>query len=106
MAKTVYDVLTAAAKYDGNPKAHEAVIATLKAHGKTLKASSAWCSETVMAYFFDAGCIDLIGGYAADSGSIRRHAERLGIWHSGSSGILPGAITASELAEAINGAAK
>ncbi len=92
MGKTVYDVLSAAAKYDGNPKAHEAVIATLKAHGKTLKSSAAWCSETVMAYFYDAGCIDLIGGYAADSGSIRRHAERLGIWHKGDSGILPGDI--------------
>jgi hypothetical protein len=92
MGKTVYDVLSAAAKYDGNPKAHEAVIATLKAHGKTLNSSAAWCSETVMAYFYDAGCIDLIGGYAADSGSIRRHAERLGIWHKGDSGILPGDI--------------
>ena len=92
MAKTVYDILSAAAKYDGNPKAHEAVIATLKAHGHTLKASSAWCSETVMAYFYDAGCIDLIGGYAADSGTIKSHAKKLGIWHSGSSGILPGDI--------------
>lgn len=92
MGKTVYDVLSAAAKYDGNPKAHEAVIATLKAHGKTLNSSAAWCSETVMAYFYDAGCIDLIGGYAADSGSIRRHAEKLGIWHKGDSGILPGDI--------------
>ena len=92
MGKTVYDVLSAAAKYDGNPKAHEAVIATLKAHGHTIKASSAWCSETVMAYFYDAGCIDLIGGYAADSGTIKSHAKKLGIWHSGSSGILPGDI--------------
>jgi len=92
MGKTVYDVLSAAVKYDGNPKAHETVIATLKTHGHTLKASSAWCSETVMAYFYDAGCIDLIGGYAADSGTIKSHAKKLGIWHSGSSGILPGDI--------------
>lgn len=92
MGKTFYDVLAATAKYDGNPKAHEAVIATLKAHGHTLKPSSAWCSETVMAYFYDAGCIDLIGGYAADSGTIKSHAKKLGIWHSGSSGILPGDI--------------
>lgn len=92
MGKTVYDVLTAAAKYDGNPKAHEAVLATLKKHGHAVKSSAAWCSETVMAYFYDAGCIDLIGGYAGDSGSIRRHAERLGIWHKGDSGILPGDI--------------
>jgi hypothetical protein len=92
MGKTFYDVLAATAKYNGNSKAHEAVIATLKAHGHTLKASSAWCSETVMAYFYDAECIDLIGGYAGDSGSIRQHAQKLGIWHSGSSGILPGDI--------------
>jgi hypothetical protein len=92
MGRTFYDVLAATAKYDGNPKAHEAVIATLKAHGHTLKASSAWCSETVMAFLYDAGCIDLIGGYAGDSGSIRQHAQKLGIWHSGSSGILPGDI--------------
>ena len=92
MAKTVYNVLSAAAKYDGNPKAHEAVIATLKKHGHAVKSSVAWCSETVMAYFFDAGCIDLIGGYAADSGTIKSHAKKLGIWHSGSSGILPGDI--------------
>jgi len=92
MAKTVYDVLSAAAKYDGKPKAHEDVLATLKKHGHTVKSSAAWCSETVMAYFYDAGCIDLIGGYAADSGTIKSHAKKLGIWHSGSSGILPGDI--------------
>ena len=92
MGKTVYDVLSATCKYDGNPDAHKEVISTLKKHGHTLKESSAWCSETVMAYFYDAGCIDLIGGYAADSGTIKKHAEKLGIWHKGSSGILPGDI--------------
>lgn len=92
MGYTTYDVLSAAAKYDGNPKAHEAVLATLKKHGHAVKSSAAWCSETVMAYFYDAGCIDLIGGYAADSGTIKSHAKKLGIWHSGSSGILPGDI--------------
>ena len=34
--------------------------------------------------------MDLIGGYAADASSLKRHAQKLGIWHSGSSGILPG----------------
>lgn len=92
MGYTTYDVLSAAAKYDGNPKAHEAVLATLKKHGHAVKSSAAWCSETVMSYFYDAGCIDLIGGYAADSGTIKSHAKKLGIWHSGSSGILPGDI--------------
>ena len=92
MGKTVYDVLSATCKYEGSKTAHEDVITTLKKHGHTLKSSAAWCSETVMAYFYDAGCIDLIGGYAADSGTIKRHAEKMGIWHKGSSGILPGDI--------------
>ena len=92
MGKTVYDLLAAACKYDGNPDAHKEVISTLKKHGHTLKESAAWCSETVMAYFLDAGAIDIIGGYAADSGTIKKHAEKLGIWHKGSSGILPGDI--------------
>lgn len=92
MAKTVYNVLSAAAKYDGNPKAHEAVIATLKKHGHTVKSSAAWCSETVMAYFFDAGCISIIGGYSNNAPSIKAKAKKLGIWHDGSSGIRPGDI--------------
>ena len=92
MAKTVYDVLSAAAKYDGNADAHSAVIGTIRKHGHSIKLTDAWCSETVMAYFYDAGCIDLIGGYAGDSGTIKSHAKKLGIWHSGSSGILPGDI--------------
>ena len=92
MGKTFYDVLAATAKYDGNPKAHEAVIATLKKHGHTVKSSAAWCSETVMAYFFDAGCISIIGGYSNNAPSIKAKAKKLGIWHDGSSGIRPGDI--------------
>lgn len=92
MAKTVYDVLSATSRYDGNPDSHREVLSTLKKQGHTVKSSAAWCSETVMAVFYDAGCIDLIGGYAADSGTIKKHAEKLGIWHSGESGILPGDI--------------
>lgn len=92
MAKTFYGVLAATAKYDGSTTAHADVIAALKKHGHAVKSTAAWCSETVMAYFYDAGCIDLIGGYAADSGTIKKHAQSLGIWHSGSSGIRPGDI--------------
>lgn len=92
MGKTYYDVLHATTKYDGSETAHADVIATLKKHGHTVKSTDAWCSETVMAIFYDAGCIDLIGGYAADSGTIRRHAEKLGIWHKGDRDILPGDI--------------
>ena len=92
MGKTVYDVLSATCKYDGNPDAHKEVISTLKKHGHTLKESSAWCSETVMAYFLDAGCIDLIGGYSDNAPAIKSKAKKLGIWNSGASGILPGDI--------------
>lgn len=92
MGKTVYDLLSATCKYDGSPTAHADVIATLKKHGHTVKSSAAWCSETVMAYFYDAGCIDLIGGYSDNAPAIKAKAKKLGIWHSGSSGILPGDI--------------
>ena len=88
---TIYDVFRASSQYDGNPDAHRKVIETLKKHGHTLKDSAAWCSETVMAILYDAGAIDLIG-YSSDSGTIKKHAQARGIWHSGSSGILPGDI--------------
>ena len=92
MSKTVYDAITASAKYDGSKTAHADVIATLKRHGHTVKMSSAWCSETAMAIMYDAGCIDLIGGYSSSAPSIKAKAKKLGIWHTGSSGILPGDI--------------
>lgn len=92
MSKTVYDAITASAKYDGSPTAHADVIATLKKHGHTVKTSSAWCSETAMAILYDAGCIDAVGGYSSNAPAIKSKAKKLGIWHSGPSGILPGDI--------------
>lgn len=71
---------------------HQKVIDILKKHGHTLKPSSAWCSETVVSAFLEAGLIDLIGGYAADAPTLKKHAKNLGIWHSGSSGIKAGNI--------------
>lgn len=71
---------------------HQKVIDLLKKHGRTLKASSAWCSETVVAAFLEAGYVSLIGGYAADAPTLKKHAKSLGIWHSGSSGIKAGDI--------------
>ena len=59
MAKTVYDVLSAAAKYDGSKTAHKDVIDCLNKHGHHAKMSDAWCTETIMAIMYDAGCIDL-----------------------------------------------
>ena len=86
---TRYDVLRAAGRYDGSETAHADVMATLKKHGHNVKSSNAWCTETVMAILYDAGAVDLVGGYAADSGSLRSHAKKKGIWHDGSKGILP-----------------
>lgn len=71
---------------------HQKVIDILKKHGHTLKESSAWCSETVVAAFLEAGLVDLIGGYTTNAPSLKKHAKELGIWHSGSSGIIPGDI--------------
>lgn len=92
MAKTVYDVLTAAAKYDGSKTAHKDVIDCLNRHGHHAKMSDAWCTETIMAILYDAGCIDLVGGYSQVSDSLVKKAKKLGIWHKGTSGILPGDI--------------
>ncbi len=92
MSCTVWDYLTALAKYDGSETAHEDVIKTLKSHGHSAKMGDAWCTETLMAAMYDAGGIDLIGGYAQNSGTLRKNAQKKGIWHSGTSGILPGDI--------------
>lgn len=71
---------------------HKVVIAILKKHGHTLKESSAWCTETVIAAFLEAGLCDLIGGYAADAPTLKKHAKALGIWHSGADEIKAGDI--------------
>ena len=71
---------------------HKKVIEILKKHGHTLKESEAWCSETIVAAFLEAGLSAIIGGYAADAPTLKRHAKNLGIWHSGSSGIRAGDI--------------
>lgn len=88
---TYWDVLTAYNKYDGSKTAHQDVVNTLNKHGHHTKMSDAWCSQTVMAALYDANGIDTIG-YAASAGSITSKAKKLGIWHSGTSGIRPGDI--------------
>lgn len=87
---TVWDVLTAAAKYDGSPTAHQDVISTLNKHGHNAKMTDEWCTETNMAILYDAGGIDLVGGYAQISGTLKKNAEKLGIWKTGTGDILPG----------------
>lgn len=89
---TIWDVLTACSKYDGSSTAHKDVINTLNKHGHHAKMSDAWCTETIMAIFYDANAIDLIGGYSQISDNLKKKAEKLGIWHKGTSGIRPGDI--------------
>lgn len=89
---TVWDVLQAAAKYDGSPSAHADVVQTLIAKGHSVKMTDAWCTEAVMAALYEAGGIGLVGGYARTSATLKSHAEKLGIWKKGSRDILPGDI--------------
>lgn len=89
---TIWDVLSAAAKYDGSPTAHADVIKTLIAKGHSVKMTDAWCTETVMAILYDAGGVSLVGGFTQTSGTLKSRAEKLGIWKKGSGDILPGDI--------------
>jgi len=89
---TVYDVLHAVTKYDGSPTAHKDVVSCLKKYGHKMSMSDQWCTETVMAVLYDANAIDSIGGFKRSSGELKKQAEKLGIWHKGQTGILPGDI--------------
>lgn len=89
---TVWDVLKAAAKYDGSPTAHKDVVKTLQAKGHHVSMSDEWCTETIMSILYDAGGIDLVWGYSQVSDNVKKKAEKLGIYHKGSDGILPGDI--------------
>ena len=88
---TFWDVLTAYNKYDGSKTAHQDVVNTLNKHGHHVKMSDEWCSQTVMAALYDANGIDTIG-YAASASAITSKAKKLGIWHSGTTGMRPGDI--------------
>lgn len=88
----VYDVFKSIAKYDGNPDAHDMVIADCRKYaGKTVSKSDAWCSETVGAALAIAGGLSLTNGFQSSATELKKHAPK-GTWHSGSSGILPGDI--------------
>ena len=92
MACTVWDFLEALTKYDGSDSAHEDVIKDLNGFGHHATMKDAWCTETLMAAMHRAGGIDLIGGYAQTSGTLKKNAQKKGIWHGGTNGILPGDI--------------
>ena len=88
---TFWDVLTAYNKYDGSKTAHQDVVNTLNKHGHHIKMTDEWCSQTVMAALYDANGIDTIG-YAASASAIVSKAKKLGVWHTGISGVRPGDI--------------
>lgn len=71
---------------------HQKVVDILKEHGHKLSWDSAWCSETVVSAFLESGYGYLIGGWAADAPSLKRHGQKLGIWHDGSAGVKAGDI--------------
>ena len=71
---------------------HQKVVDILEKHGHTLKWDSAWCTETVLAAFLEAGYGYLIGGWAADAPTLKSHGKKLGIWHDGADGVRAGDI--------------
>ena len=85
----VFDVLCDI-MHSKNP--HETVISILFKHGHKLSWDSAWCSETVVSAFLESGYGYLIGGWAGDAPSLKRHGKKLGIWHDGSAGVKAGDI--------------
>ena len=92
MAGSFYDVLKVLNKYIGEKDAHKKTVDYLKANNFKMDMETPWCTEFVMAIMHEANCLDLIGTYSQGSGSVKRKATEKGIYHSGSSGIMPGDI--------------
>ena len=86
---TVWDMQCAIAKFDGSPTAHDDTYKLLKAKGHSVKMSDAWCTEQLMAIFYTAGAIGLIGGYHRVSDDVQKAADGLGIWHSTTKNLKP-----------------
>lgn len=88
---TLFHILSTFTHYDGSPTAHADVIKALQPK-KQYKMSDAWCVLQIMAVFYQNGALDMIGGLNRRSKELREDADAMGIWHEGSSGILPGDI--------------
>ena len=91
MGKTVFDLLEIANHFDGSPTVNADIDKILKMHGHS-SGKTAGCTNTLMAMFYQLGSVDIIGGYANNNKPFMAQAKKAGIWHSGSSGILPGDI--------------
>lgn len=86
---TVWEMQCAIAQYDGSPTAHRDTVRYLKKKNHRVTLSDAWCTEQLMVIFYTAGAMDLIGRYHSASRDVKREAEKLGIWHSGMTGVKP-----------------
>ena len=86
---TAWDMQCAIAKFDGDPSAHTRTASVLRSKGHKVSMSDAWCTEQLMAIFYMAGDIGLVGKYHQLSRDVKKEAEKLGIWHSGTSGLKP-----------------
>ena len=89
---TFWDILTSYNKYDGSKTAHQDIINTLKKHNHNIKMSANWQIATIIAVFYDADGIDIIGGYSQTYTDIISKAKKIGIWHNGTTGVRPGDI--------------
>lgn len=89
MGCTVWDVLTAIMEFDGSPTAHKDTLRIIGGRGHKSNPDADWCTMQLMAIYYKAGGINLIGGYSQNSNGLMEHAKKLGIWKSGSKNILP-----------------
>ena len=89
----IWAILSKYTKYDGSSTAHADVLKVIKAHGcNKYDSSTAWCVLQVMAVFAENNALGMIGGINQRSKYLKAAAQKLGIWHDGGSGILPGDI--------------
>ena len=88
---TVWELLEAASKFDGSPTVNKDVAKILKKHGHS-SGTVAGCTNTIMAMFYSIDAIDTVGGYRNNNVPLTSNAKKLGLWHNGKTGILPGDI--------------
>lgn len=88
MGITAWDVMKAAARFDGSETAHKDTVDILKKKGHSVSMSDAWCTEQVMAILYTAGGVGSVGFHHTSDG-IKREAEKKKKFHKGTSGILP-----------------
>ena len=89
---SIWPILSTFTHYDGSPSAHSDVIKRLKSRGYKYDDSTAWCVLQIMEVFAENNALAMIGGINQRSKYLKAAAKKMGIWHDGGSGILPGDI--------------